>query len=87
MLHGIALRYFVEVARTGSLAAASENLHVAVSDPTRKRLSWHDLRATGITWRAVRGDEPLKIQRAAWHSSFETTQEYIREAEAGKRSC
>ncbi|HKU01175.1 MAG TPA: LysR family transcriptional regulator, partial [Paraburkholderia sp.] len=36
MLHGIALRYFVEVARTGSLAAASENLHVAVSAISRQ---------------------------------------------------
>ena len=36
MLHGIALRYFVEVARCGSLAAASENLHVAVSAISRQ---------------------------------------------------
>lgn len=36
MLHGIALRYFVEVARTGSLAAASETLHVAVSAVSRQ---------------------------------------------------
>ena len=36
MLHGIALRYFVEVARTGSLSAASENLHVAVSALSRQ---------------------------------------------------
>ncbi|CAN7556926.1 LysR family transcriptional regulator [Trinickia sp. LjRoot230] len=36
MLHGIALRYFVEVARTGSLSAASENLHVAVSAISRQ---------------------------------------------------
>lgn len=36
MLHGIALRYFVEVARTGSLAAASESLHVAVSAISRQ---------------------------------------------------
>lgn len=36
MLHGIALRYFVEVARMGSLAAASENLHVAVSAISRQ---------------------------------------------------
>lgn len=36
MLHGIALRYFVEVARTGSLAAASDNLHVAVSAISRQ---------------------------------------------------
>jgi len=36
MLHGIALRYFVEVARTGSLATASEALHVAVSAISRQ---------------------------------------------------
>jgi DNA-binding transcriptional LysR family regulator len=36
VLHGIALRYFVEVARTGSLAASSENLHVAVSAISRQ---------------------------------------------------
>ncbi|MGN6085361.1 LysR family transcriptional regulator [Trinickia sp.] len=36
MLHGIALGYFVEVARTGSLAAASENLHIAVSAISRQ---------------------------------------------------
>lgn len=36
MFHGIALRYFVEVARTGSIAAASENLHVAVSAISRQ---------------------------------------------------
>lgn len=57
-------------------------LHVDAGDRTRKRIGWHDLRATGITWRAVRGDDPLKIQRAAGHSNLETTQGYIREAEA-----
>jgi DNA-binding transcriptional LysR family regulator len=36
VLHGIALRYFVEVARSGSLAAASETLHVAVSALSRQ---------------------------------------------------
>ena len=36
MLHGIALRYFVEVSRTGSIATASENLHVAVSAISRQ---------------------------------------------------
>jgi DNA-binding transcriptional LysR family regulator len=36
MLHSIALRYFVEVARSGSLAAASDELHVAVSAISRQ---------------------------------------------------
>lgn len=57
-------------------------LHTPVSDPTRKRITWHDLRATGITWRAVRGDDPIKIQASAGHANFGTTQIYIREAEA-----
>jgi DNA-binding transcriptional LysR family regulator len=35
-LHGIALRYFVEVARTGSLSDASARLHVAVSAISRQ---------------------------------------------------
>lgn len=49
---------------------------------TRKPMTWHDLRATGITWMAVRGDDPLKIKQRAGHSTFSTTEVYIREAEA-----
>ncbi|MDB4931662.1 MAG: hypothetical protein JWM10_4146 [Myxococcaceae bacterium] len=50
------------------------------SDRTRKNMTFHDLRATGITWMAVRGDAPIKIQRCAGHKSFATTDGYIREA-------
>jgi integrase len=50
-------------------------------DATRRQLSWHDLRHSGITWRAVRGDEHLKIQRAAGHDDLRTTQRYINEAQ------
>jgi integrase len=50
--------------------------------PTRKQLTWHDLRATGATWMAVRGDEPLKIKQRCGHKTFSTTEIYIREAEA-----
>lgn len=48
---------------------------------TRRHLRFYDLRATGITWCAVRGDDPIKLQRRAGHSSLSTTQVYIREAE------
>jgi Phage integrase family len=51
-------------------------------DLTWKALAWHDLRATGITWMAIRGDDPLHIQHRAGHTSFATTQRYIRQAEA-----
>lgn len=57
-----------------------EELHVG--DATRKALTFHDLRATGITWMAIRGDDPLKIMQRAGHTDFRTTQIYIREAEA-----
>lgn len=36
MLHSLALRYFVEVAKAGSLAGASEHLHVAISAISRQ---------------------------------------------------
>jgi integrase len=52
-----------------------------VSDATRKAMTFHDLRATGITWCAVRGDDPLKIMQRAGHADFVTTQIYLREAE------
>ena len=61
--------------------AGVERAELYASDETRKAITFHDLRATGITWMAVRGDEPLRIMQRAGHTSFETTQGYIREAE------
>ncbi|UQA61784.1 tyrosine-type recombinase/integrase [Polyangium aurulentum] len=52
------------------------------SDATHKRITFHDLRATGCTWMALRGDQPLVIQQRAGHRHFSTTQRYIREAES-----
>jgi len=49
---------------------------------TRKAMTFHDTRATGLTWLAVRGDDPLKIMQRAGHTDFKTTQGYIRTAEA-----
>lgn len=49
---------------------------------TTKKRSWHDLRASGLTWMAVRGDEPLKLMQRAGHRHFQTTQIYVRTAEA-----
>jgi len=61
--------------------AGVQRSELFTSDATRKAITFHDLRATGITWCAVRGDDPLKIMQRAGHSSFETTRGYIREAE------
>jgi integrase len=52
-----------------------------MGDATRKAMTFHDLRATGITWCAVRGDDPLKVKQRAGHRTFSTTEGYIREAE------
>jgi integrase len=48
---------------------------------TRKRMTFHDLRATGITWAAIRGDDPLKIMARSGHSEYQTRLVYVREAE------
>lgn len=58
-----------------------EELHVSTKDKTRKPMTWHDLRATGLTWCAIRGDEPLRIMARAGHTDLETTMLYVREAE------
>ena len=52
------------------------------NDATCKRLRFHDLRGTGLTWMAIRGDDALKIQQRAGHTTFDMTQKYIRTAEA-----
>ena len=49
--------------------------------PPAKAITFHDLRATGTTWMAVRGDDPLRIMQRAGHADFQTTQLYMREAE------
>ena len=50
--------------------------------PTSQPITWHDLRATGATWMAVRGDDPHKIMHRCGHKSFTTTMLYVREGEA-----
>jgi hypothetical protein len=44
-------------------------------------LQFHDLKATGVTWMGLRGDDALKIKYRAAHKSFSTTEGYIRAAE------
>ena len=51
------------------------------NDKTRKWITFHDLRATGITWLAVQGVDALKIKQRAGHANLSTTEKYIRVAE------
>ena len=52
-----------------------------------KRLTFHDLRASGLTWMAIAGVDPLKLQSRAGHSSLNTTAIYIREVESLDKSA
>lgn len=61
--------------------AGSARPDLFLTDATRKAITFHYLRATGVTWCAVRGDDPLKIMQRAGHSDGNTTAIYIREAE------
>ena len=61
--------------------ASSTRADLFADDETRRPISFHDLRHTGITWRAIRGDDPLKIQRGAGHSDFKMTGRYVNEAQ------
>lgn len=61
--------------------AGVKRAELYANDRTRKHVTFHDLRATGITWRAIRGDEPMRIMHAAGHKDLATTMVYVREAE------
>lgn len=47
-------------------------------DEQRRRLTFHDLRATAITWWAIRGDSIGDIMERAGHAQILTTQRYMR---------
>jgi integrase len=53
---------------------------------TTKRITFHDLRATGMTWAAIRGDDPLKIMSRSGHVTYSTMLTYVREAEVLKET-
>lgn len=67
--------------------AGVDRVDLFADDETRRQLSAHDLRHSGITWRAVRGDDHLKVQRAAGHDDLRTTQRYINEAQTFEGSA
>lgn len=60
-------------------------LHVPASDAARKPFSWHDLRGTGLTWWAARGDSPAALMQRAGHVVMSTTMGYVRLAESMSR--
>jgi len=53
-----------------------------ISDATRINLRWHDLRASTVTWMAVRGETAEKIMQRVGHEDWDTMKKYLRTAEA-----
>jgi hypothetical protein len=49
-------------------------------DAQRASVRFHSLRDTCLTFMAIRGDDPLRIQRRAGHTSFAMTEKYIAQA-------
>lgn len=47
-------------------------------DEGRRPLTYHDLRATGVTWQALRGDAPTMIQERVGHAHLTATEGYMR---------
>ncbi|MDB4932457.1 MAG: hypothetical protein JWM10_4941 [Myxococcaceae bacterium] len=72
--------------RGNLLASGVTRPDLYANDDTRRNVTFHDLRATGVTWAAVRGDEPLHIMHRAGHKDLNTTLGYVREAENVRRS-
>ncbi len=57
------------------------------TDATRKAMTFHDLRATGLTWLASRGDDALRIKQRAGHSAFTTTEGEAEAVREGSARC
>jgi integrase len=47
-------------------------------DERRRPLTFHDLRATGVTWQAMRGDPATAIVERVGHANLATTERYMR---------
>lgn len=62
--------------------AGVDQAELFTTTATRRQLRFHDLKGTGVTWRAVRGDEPLRIMADAAHRDFKTTMVYVNDAHA-----
>ena len=49
-------------------------------DAQRAPVRFHSLRDTRLTFMAIRGDEPLRIQWRAGHTAYAMTEKYIAQA-------
>ena len=58
--------------------AGVERSALFADTPTSMSLRFHDLRASGITWRLARGDNPMVVRQETGHADAEVQQLYVR---------
>lgn len=66
-----------ELLRKDLLTAGVDRRELHGHDERTHQITFHALRDTYCTWRAVRGDAPIDIMTAAGRESFSTTQGYL----------
>lgn len=71
-----------EQLRSDLRRAGVRRLELFRADAHHRPLTFHDLRASGITWWAMRGDPMASIMDRAGHIQLATTQRYIRRGTA-----
>ncbi len=78
--------HLAEVLRADLMTAKVTRAALHVARPGAERIRFHDLRATGITYMAIRGDSDNDIRERAGHTDFETTLKYIRRGHLALKS-
>jgi hypothetical protein len=73
---GLQKLWAVELRNALEAAKVKRPEQYATTDAS-KRVRFHDLRASGLTWMAIRGDSPVHIKLVAGHTAFEMTSKYI----------
>jgi hypothetical protein len=59
-------------------------LHIE-HDPIQRAIVFHDLRDTGLTHMAVRGDSPVMVQWAGGHTDYKMTSGYVERGQTERR--
>ncbi|MEI9948287.1 MAG: tyrosine-type recombinase/integrase [Pseudomonadota bacterium] len=70
--------HLAEVLREDLMKAGVTRASLHVRRSGSQPIRFHDLRATGITYMAIRGDSDQDVRERAGHADFETTLLYIR---------
>lgn len=71
-----------ELVRAALRAAGLTRADLFADDDARRPMGWHDLRASYVTARLVRGDDAAAVCEQAGHESLSTTRGYQRTARA-----